>query len=99
MMMARSGSRSIGTSQKVRIVLTPTPSGCGHIIMAGSVFFSTGLAAGTGAFFAAAGGGCFVAVPRDCAESAPEANSSAVARAQVREAGSLTRLFVDARQR
>src|SRR6476646_7979071 len=76
MTMPRFGSRSICTSQKLRIVLTPAPSGCGHIIIAGSLFLAAG-------FAGAAGDGVRrVVVPRDWAPRVVEQNSAA-ARSQL----------------
>ena len=36
-MMPSAGSRPVSTSQKLRLVCTPSPSGFGHMIIAGSV--------------------------------------------------------------
>ena len=50
------GSRPVSTSQKLRLVCTPSPSGFGHVIIAGSVL-SGGRGAGFGAGRRAGGRG------------------------------------------
>src|SRR5689334_1885874 len=85
--MPPAGSRPISTSQNCRLVRTPSPSTCGHVIIAGSVLVAGAAGGGAGRLTAGAG-------RRVCASSVPAAQPIASASATPRTA-TLTSLFVE----